>query len=69
MELQDRLDVDNGGNMKLTKKELKMIRGGSKISASLFSALLKGVESIMDFGRYFGSSLRRMFGNGICPFN
>lgn len=55
--------------MKLNKEELKMIRGGSKISASLFSALLKGVESVLDFGRYFGSSIRRIFGKGICPFN
>lgn len=55
--------------MLLNVNELKNIKGGSKISASLFSALLKGVESVMDFGRYFGSSIRRIFGKGICPFN
>ncbi len=55
--------------MKLSKKELKEIKGGAKISATLFNALVKGVESIMDFGRYFGSSLRRIFGKGICSIN
>lgn len=55
--------------MLLNINELKKIKGGAKISASLFSALLKGVESVMDFGRYFGSSIRRIFGKGICPFN
>ncbi len=53
--------------MKLSIKELKEIKGGAKISATLLSTLLKGVEYIMDFGRYFGSSIRRMFGKGICP--
>ncbi len=55
--------------MKLSIKEMKKIKGGANISGTLLSVLLKGVESILDFGRYFGSSIRRIAGKGICPFN
>lgn len=52
--------------MILTKKESKMIKAGASISASLINSLIRGINSFMDIGRYFGSSIRRMFGTS-CP--
>lgn len=53
--------------MKLKKEELKMIRAGSSVSASFITAIIKGFTTFMDVGRYLGSSIRRFFGNDICP--
>ncbi len=55
--------------MQLKKEELKMIKAGATISASLINALIKGITSFMDVGRYLGSSIRRLFGNGACPLD
>lgn len=52
--------------MKLTNKEAKMIVGGASITGTLINSLIKGFNSFMDIGRYFGSSLRRMFGGSYC---
>lgn len=53
--------------MKLTKQELKNIKGGAGFSAALMNALLKGVQTVMDAGRYLGSSIRRLVGGNRCP--
>ena len=53
--------------MKLTKKELKMIRAGAGITASLLNSIIKGFNSFMDIGRYLGSSIRRLVGGTACP--
>lgn len=53
--------------MKLTNKELKMIVGGATISGTLINSIIKGVNSILDIGRYFGSSIRRLVGKNACP--
>lgn len=46
--------------MKLTNKELKEIKGGASISASLVNAILKGINSFMDVGRYLGVVLEEL---------
>ncbi len=53
--------------MKLTNNELKRIKGGAGMSATLMNALLKGVQTVMDAGRYLGSSIRRLIGGNHCP--
>jgi hypothetical protein len=53
--------------MKLTNKELKMIIGGATISGTLINSLIKGINSLLDVGRYFGSSIRRLIGKSACP--
>lgn len=68
MDILDRLNVDRKGEyMKLTNKELKMIVGGATISGTLINSIIKGVNSILDIGRYFGSSIRRLIGRNACP--
>ena len=51
--------------MKLTNEELKIIKGGA-ISGTLINSIINGVKTVMDVGRYFGSSIRRLFGGKSC---
>ena len=54
--------------MKLGNKELKNIKGGKTFSATLLNAIVRGITSFMDIGRYLGSSIRRATSpNGKCP--
>ena len=53
--------------MILSTKELKSIKAGAGLSATLINALVKGFTSFMDVGRYLGSSIRRLFGGSDCP--
>ena len=53
--------------MEIKKDELLMIVGGVNITASFLSAISKGINSIMDIGRSFGTSIRRLIGGSICP--
>ena len=46
------------------KTQKRMYGGG--ISASLVSALWRGINIFTDLGRYFGSSLRRMTTRNVC---
>ena len=50
---------------KLDIKKQKRLYGGG-FSASLVSALFRGVNIFTDLGRYFGSSLRRLTTRNIC---
>ncbi|MFA6327684.1 MAG: hypothetical protein WCX15_02280 [Bacilli bacterium] len=51
----------------LTEQELLMINGGS-ITSSFINAIARGIKSIYDLGRAFGSSFRRFQFNKLCPF-
>lgn len=53
--------------MKLTKKELKEIKAGATVSSSLINSILRGINTFMDAGRYFGSSIRRIVSKSSCP--
>lgn len=50
----------------LTKEEQIMINGGS-ISGSLISSFIKGIEALFEIGVEFGSTIRRLNENAICP--
>lgn len=54
--------------MKLSKKELKEIKAGTSITGTLINSLIKGFDSILDVGRYFGSSIRRLVTGNSCTF-
>lgn len=51
----------------ISNKELLEIIGGINITASFISAIGKGINSILELGRSFGTSIRRIIGNNICP--
>lgn len=51
--------------MEIQKEELKMIIGG--VNASYLSAIVRGVNAILDIGRSLGSAIRRMVEGNICP--
>lgn len=46
------------------KQELLNITGG--ISASYITALVRGINSILELGRSLGTALRRLFSGKIC---
>lgn len=52
--------------MELKKDELLKVIGGINITASFISAISKGINSLLELGRAFGSSIRRIVGNTIC---
>ncbi len=51
----------------LTKNEMKNING-SGLSAALINAINKGILSIVDIGRYLGSSIRRLVNGNMCRY-
>lgn len=53
--------------MRLTNKELKSIKAGFSLSGTIINAFVNGIKAFMDVGRYFGSGIRRLFGNSSCP--
>lgn len=52
--------------MYLTNNDLLKIIGGVNITASFISAISRGINSILELGRSFGTSIRRIVGNKIC---
>lgn len=55
-----------GGKMKeLTKEEMKCINGNG-LTGTLINAVRNGILSIVDIGRYFGSSIRRLIERNLC---
>ena len=52
----------------LTIKEEKKYYGGGGITSAFINAVSKGVNTIVDIGRYFGSAIRRIFNNNLCDF-
>ena len=53
--------------MELRNSQLKKLKAGATISASLINSFIRGINSFMDIGRYFGSSIRRLVGGNSCP--
>lgn len=52
--------------IQIEDKKLKEIKGGLNISAALVKAVLSTFNTILDAGRHFGSSIRRLFSNKMC---
>ena len=53
--------------MNLKKEELLCIEGGISISGALLNSFSRGIEIILNLGRSFGTSLRRVRDGKICP--
>lgn len=49
----------------LTYKEMMNIKG-SGLTGTLINAVRNGILSIVDIGRYFGSSIRRIVQRNLC---
>lgn len=50
--------------MQISKQELLNITGG--VSASYITALVRGINSILELGRSLGTAIRRLFSGKIC---
>lgn len=50
----------------MSEIELKNIKGGLSISASLISAIVRGANAMLEIGRSFGSTIRRVFMGKTC---
>ncbi|MBQ9181030.1 MAG: hypothetical protein IJ134_00080 [Bacilli bacterium] len=54
--------------MELTEIELKNIVGGSTTITSAFvNSIARAIETISELGKSFGSAIRRVSSNNICP--
>ena len=52
----------------LTNKELMDIDGGAGITGTFLNSMSRAITTVMDAGRYLGSSLRRLFSGNLCSF-
>ena len=50
-----------------SKRMLKKIKAGASFSSTMINSLVRGFNSFLDIGRYFGSSVRRIFTGNVCP--
>ena len=50
----------------LEDKEMSCVNGGG-ITSALLNAVTSAVETIYEFGRQFGSSIRRIIEGNYCP--
>jgi len=48
------------------EKELLSIEGGMDISGSLINAFNVGIKTILEVGRSFGTSIRRLISGNLC---
>ena len=51
----------------LEKEELLKVVGGINITGAFINSLYRGINSILELGRSFGSALRRIVKNAYCP--
>lgn len=51
----------------LTNEELLIIRGGF-VSGSLVNAFARGINSLLELGRSFGTAIRRINDNKLCRY-
>ena len=50
----------------LNKNELHEINGGFNITGAVISAISRGINTVLDFGRCLGSAIRRLGSNNLC---
>ncbi len=67
MVLLDHLDVIRCNMKKINKEQMKKVTGGFNITASFITALVRGINSVMDVGRSLGTSIRRATSGKFCP--
>lgn len=51
---------------KLRKEELREIDGGTSLSGTLINAFTSGMKTILEIGRSFGTSIRRLTSDKLC---
>lgn len=54
--------------MKLKNEEMKSIDGGA-FTATMLNAITKAVNTVYEFGRQVGSTLRRLINGKYCSIN
>lgn len=54
---------------RINKEELKDIDGGTSLSGTLINAFTNGMKTILEIGRSFGSSIRRLKEKKICTIS
>ena len=52
---------------RLQNDELLKIVGGINITGAFLTSIYKGINTILDLGRSFGSALRRIGTGSMCP--
>ena len=50
----------------LSNKQLSYIKGGVSFTASLVSAMARGINSILELGRSLGNAIRRLKSKNYC---
>jgi len=50
----------------ISNKKLMNVKGGISFSASLISAMARGINSILELGRSFGTAIRRLKNKNYC---
>ena len=50
----------------MSESELLSVTGGVSITGTLISAVSRGINTILDFGRSLGTAIRRISSNGLC---
>lgn len=50
----------------LSEEELKKVVGGLDLNAGILNSFVRAFEIILEIGRSFGTSIRRISGSSIC---
>lgn len=53
----------------LEKEELLKVVGGVNITGAFINSIYRGINSVLELGRSFGSALRRIKGGKMCPIS
>ena len=53
--------------MIMNENELLDIEGGINITGTMLNSIIKGISTILDLGRSFGTAIRRVGTGNICP--
>ena len=51
----------------MNENELLDIEGGINITGTMLNSIIKGISTILDLGRSFGTAIRRVGTGNICP--
>ena len=51
----------------LTKEQLTLVYGGLNITGIMLGSFIRGISVFLDLGRSFGTAIRRIRGNNLCP--
>lgn len=52
---------------KISNEELQTIMGGIDFTGAMISSLVRGIKTLLDFGRSIGTAIRRVSENKLCP--